>query len=424
MVLTPVYLKKVLNNNRSFVNGALFSGFSFINKGFSFLLLLLLANYITPLEYGYLNLYTTVMMLLGYFMVFSTDGFFSISFFREGVDGCKQVYTNMFALSLLNLLIMLVILFSFGGFLSNIADIPLKCLFLAVATVFFGVYTNINLEYFRINENVAIYGFFSCGFAALDLFVTIILVKDFCLGWEGRTYSLVGCNALYGIFSVLFFINKGYLVRIDKTVLKTMLWWGIPLIPHLATTFLKQGCDRYIINYYHTTTDVGIFSFALNITTIITMVGFGFNQSNSVNIYKICGDESLPNKTKIEILRKQRKKFLILYSISSLAIVLLSMLLVPLIMPDYVNSLLYIPLLGVFGLLVCFYLVYTNYLFYYKKTKNLMIITFGSSILHLILSLLFTRYSLLYTSAIYCISQLLVVYFTRKIANSALNENL
>jgi len=54
----------------------------------------------------------------------------------------------------------------------------------------------------------------------------------------------------------------------------------------------------------------------------------------------------------------------------------------------------------------------------------LMYITFGSALLHLFLSLAFTRYSLIYTSIIYCISQSIVVYFVRRVALNALEENL
>ena len=62
--------------------------------------------------------------------------------------------------------------------------------------------------------------------------------------------------------------------------------WGIPLIPHLATTWLRQGCDRYIINYHYELAEVGLFSFALNMANIIEMMGGSFNANNYVNIYK------------------------------------------------------------------------------------------------------------------------------------------
>ena len=66
-------------HNKSLVEGLAFSGFSFINRGFVFLLLLILASYISPAEYGYLNLFNTVVMVIGYFMALSTEGYFGIS---------------------------------------------------------------------------------------------------------------------------------------------------------------------------------------------------------------------------------------------------------------------------------------------------------------------------------------------------------
>ena len=57
--------KKIMSlvGNKSLRNGVFFSLFSFINRGFSFLLLIILAKYIAPAEYGYLSLFATVVML-------------------------------------------------------------------------------------------------------------------------------------------------------------------------------------------------------------------------------------------------------------------------------------------------------------------------------------------------------------------------
>ena len=55
-----------------------------------------------------------------------------------------------------------------------------------------------------------------------------------------------------------------------------------------------------IINSNYSIEEVGLFSFALNLTSIITMIGLGFNQVNSVDIYKILGDNEHDNKWKLK----------------------------------------------------------------------------------------------------------------------------
>lgn len=406
------------------VNGALFATFSFINKGFSFFLLLILANYIAPVEYGYLSLFSTILMLLGYFIAFSTESYFSLAYLKDGVEESKKVFTNVLVTTTTVFLIIIIALISYGSSFSKWLSLPIDSLYLAVITVFFNVYVNTNLEYYRIQEKVITYGVLSCSNALLNFIVSILLVKTFDLGWEGRVYAIAGCSFLYGVFALYFFIYKGYIKRLDASLLKQMLIWGVPLIPHLASNFLKQGCDRYIINYYHSIEDVGIFSFALNLTTLITMIGFGFNQSNSVSIYKICGNKEITRDIKNKSLSRQRKVYLALYFGASIIVVLSCMMAVPFILPKYTPSLPYMPLLGIYGMLVCFYLIYTNYLFYYKKTKELMYITVSSAVIHLVLSLILTRYSLYFTCGIYCISQLFIVLLVRSQALKTIRENL
>lgn len=76
--------------NKSLLKGTLFSLFSFINKGLVFLLLLILANFIAPAEYGYLGLFSTVAMVVGYFVAMSSEGYFSVAFFRDGKEGLTK----------------------------------------------------------------------------------------------------------------------------------------------------------------------------------------------------------------------------------------------------------------------------------------------------------------------------------------------
>ena len=64
-------IKTRINNlihSKTVRNGGLFSAFSFFNKGIGFVLLILLAKYIQPSEYGELSLFNTLVSLLGYFV--------------------------------------------------------------------------------------------------------------------------------------------------------------------------------------------------------------------------------------------------------------------------------------------------------------------------------------------------------------------
>ena len=97
--------------NSSMTNGILFSFFSFINKGFSFLLLIILANYIAPKEYGYLGLFATLLMVLGFFIAMSTEGYMSVAYFKEGKQGLRKTFSFIFYLSILTSIFFCIIIF-------------------------------------------------------------------------------------------------------------------------------------------------------------------------------------------------------------------------------------------------------------------------------------------------------------------------
>lgn len=413
-----------LSKNKVLLNGTLFSLFSFINRGFSFLLLLILANYILPKDYGYLSLFVTVSMVVGFFIALSTDGYLSVAYFKEGNNGVRQSVSSVFVISLVTSLLLFCVVFLFGTELSVILELPLNVLYLVVSISFFTVFSNMILDYFRLREQVLLYGFFSCSNALLNFLLSIALVKYFSYGWQGRIYAQLICCVLCGTIGLIFFWRHNLIVLPQKSFLKKIIVWGIPIIPHLATNFVRQGCDRYIINYFHSLDDVGLFSFALNIANIIVMIGLGFNQSFSVDIYKVLGNSSLNSSCKTKTLSNQKKHVCFIYSVCSSVIAFCGYFFIPYFLPKYSCSRNYFLLLSIWAYLQCLYFLYTNFLFYFNKTRWIMYITFGSSIIHLVLSLLLTRYSLYYSCLVYIVSQSIILLLVRYVSLKTLKKKL
>ena len=97
MYLIPLLKNRViaLKENDNLRNGLLFSAFSFINKGFSFFLVLILVNFVSPADYGLLNLFGTVVMVIGYVMALSTDNYLSVAYFNDGEIGVKNTVSGV-----------------------------------------------------------------------------------------------------------------------------------------------------------------------------------------------------------------------------------------------------------------------------------------------------------------------------------------
>lgn len=405
-------------SNKTLLNGALFALFSFFNRGIGFVLLLVLAKYITPGEYGTLNLFNTVLMVLTFVTALSTEGYFSVAYFRDGESGVKNAYSSIFFTTLITTAILCLILFVGNQYVADLLDLPLFALYIAVIVGFLTAHINVNLDFFRVKEDIVAYGLVSCGYAVLGFLLTILLVVTILPGWEGRVYAQLNSALLCGLFALIYFWRKKLIKLPDTQYWKQMLLWGIPLIPHAATNFLRQGCDRYIINHHYSLDEVGIFSFALNLCNVIIMIGLSFNQSSSVEICKVLADKQTAFTNKQDRLMRMTRSMFFVYLISTVGVCLGGFLLVPLLLPSYTSSLNFFPLLSLYGFLQCLYYLFANYLFYYKDTKVLMYITFGTSVMHLVLSLLLTHYSLYLTSVVYILVQATILFFVVNRAKS------
>lgn len=414
-----------LLNNRSIRNGGLFSIFSFFTRGISFVLIMLLAKYISPNEYGELSLFNTFVMFLGYFVGLSSAGYLSVSFFKKTDDDFYKDFTAIIIITVLVTITLLLLSLTFSSWLSDMLRIPIPLIFVGLFISFFDTFVQLNLDYLRVQEKISWYGVLSCTFALVNFVITLYLVINKNLNWRGRVYAQFLCEVIFFLIALTYFIKRGLFVLPKKWIYyRTILFWGIPLIPHLAANWMKQGLDRYFISGFHDMADVGLFSFSFNLANIIIIVGVAFNQTNSVSIYRILSNVDISKEQKWANLKKKERIFLSVYTILALAIAIGGTILVPIVIPQYIASIPYFWILSCFGLAQCVYFVFCNYLFYYDKTRQLMYITFGLAILHVLLSYIFTRYSLYYTCIISVISQLIITLLVYVKSNRVLRNNL
>lgn len=395
--------------NKTVRNGGLFAFFSFFNKGISFILITIIARYISLSDYGELSLFNTLITLLGYFVGLSTAGYLSISYFKEKEDRFKEDFG---AICLITFAVSLIILFLFSlsyNWLSGLLKVSVQFLFIGLIISCSNVFVGLNIDYFRIREKLSFYGVLSCSFAILNFVLTIYLVVIKEFNWHGQVYALLVSNITFAIIALIYFLkNKLIIIPNSWAIYRKIILWGLPIIPHLASAWIKQGLDRYIIDNTHTMADVGLFSFASTLSSIIIIIGVAFNQTNSVNLYQTLSSEE-PKESKIYRLHRKEKYFALLYLLLVIIIIVGGVIFIPLFMPQYTSCIPYFIILAISGYLQCLYFLFCNYLFYYDDTKKLMYITFGSSVIHLLLSLWLTKYSLYLTCFIHVFSLLIIV---------------
>lgn len=401
-------------HSRTLVNGSLFSLFSFFGQGTSFILLIILANYIQPKEYGQLSLFTTVVTFVGFIMAFSTRGYVGVTFFKKNIEEFKKDFTATIILGLVSFAFLALPILLLGDWLGEKLDLSKRLLWYALIVSFFGFTFLLQQDYLRIKEKVANYGIYNCSNAILNFGLSLFFVISLEQSWMGRVNASVFCTVVFGIISCFFFFRYDLIrFKITKDIFYDELAWGIPMIPHATSGWVRQGLDRYIINYYHTTYDVGIYSFSMNLANIIIMIGSAFNSTNSVSLFRILSDKSLTNSDKKEKLNHQTRVIFMIYLISTIMVLSSMTILTYFALPKYHESIPLMWLLAINGFSNCVYFLYCNFLFYYNDTRTLMCYTFIMSLIHLFLSLIFTRYSLYCTALIYGMTMIIMTCLTK-----------
>lgn len=403
-------IKKLLalRHNKTVQNGALFSLFSFLNAGISFVLLIIIAGFISPEGYGKINLFSTTVQIFTYFICLNTSGIISVVFFRKDNTEFKRTINTVLVLTIGCFLVLTLVLLIANKQLEKAIGLDFYFQWIALWICLFQTFTQLNLNIFRIEEKVKQYGIYSVSLAVIGFILTILLVVTFKYDWQGRIYAQLTAFLILFTFSVFFLVKHKYITftKPNRESFREALGFGVPLIPHSATPWLRQGLDRYYINGFHTTADVGLFSLSMNFANIIYMIGNAFNQTNSVYIFK-----NLSAENQDDVRHRLKKQTLLLcglFVIITVIIVIGSSFFIPLVFPKYEGAIKYIPFLSLGMLFKCIYLQFCNFLFYYKKTVGLMYITFGCSLLHAVLSFWFTRYSIFYTTIISAVVDLLI----------------
>lgn len=414
-----------IKNNKTFINGGLFSLFSFFSKGCAFFLLIILAKFIIPSDYGRLSMFNTIVTLLGFFIGLSTYGFVSISYFQKSLEEFKKDFTSIFVIHTFSFILLTAIVYFWGFLFVEKLEMTSHLMYFALIIAYLQLLFNIHQDFLRIQERVIEYGIWNCAFALCNLVLALLLVIYFKQGWLGKINAQFTCVFFVGILSIFYFLRGRFFILDFKwSRFKPILFFGLPLIPHTASGWIRQGCDTYIINYHYSTYEVGVFNFALNLVSVIIMIGSAFNATNQVSIYRILSDLKTDSAEKQSQLKKQTRiigwmiiSFSIIYVLGIIPIVKLAM-------PRYSSSIWFFLILSLYGIFQSFYFLYCNYFFYYKSTKKLMYITFSSSVLHLILSLLFTRYTLYFTALLYDFVQAVLLLLVYQIGKKILKKEL
>jgi len=358
-----------------------------LNKAMPFLLLPILTTYLTPRDYGLISLFSIITGILTIIIGLNLNGAINISYFKlRNKILLSQYVGNAIILLIIMTIIILFLAFLYSA-LFSIKEIALPFLWIIIAIIvsLAQVIIRINLTLYQAEEKAKEYVSFEFIQVLINLILSLILIVGYSLSWEGRLIAIATTSIVFANISlyILFKYRKMIQLNIKQSYIKDMLSYGIPLLPHSLAGWGKTSLDRLIIVHFLGLNELGIYTIAYQIASILNIILVAFNRAWTPYLY-----------ARLNNISKETKYILVKYTYIYFILVCFLYLFLSLFIDNifeyfidatYSSAIILVPIIMSSFIFGGMYYMVGSYILYEKKTGVISKATVSSTLLHLIL---------------------------------------
>jgi len=390
-----------------------------LDKTVPFLMLPILTRYLSPEEFGIIAMFLVFISFIFPFVGLNIHGAVTRQYIdKEKIDIASYV-TNALYILVVTSFILYLLLYMFDTLILTYFHINSQWFLVIILITISMVISEIILNIYNISHRPIHYGIFRIlrtltSYAFIFTFV-ILLSK----GWKGRVQGQFYGEIIFAIIGLII-LSHSKLIRFGINIdhIKSTLKFGVPLIPHAFGAVIISMSDRLLITNMVGIDATGIYVVAVQISVIISVVIGSIKQAWAPHFFDKIKINT--NESKRELVKFTYIIFIFIFLIT----LIFSFIIQPLIpyivderfheSKNYINWLIYgITFQGVYHL-------FTNYIFYARKTYILMLLTFFVSALNIVISYYLIKLNgplgaAQGTFIAYSITAIIVLYISNKI---------
>jgi O-antigen/teichoic acid export membrane protein len=262
----------------------------FVRRCVGFLMIPLYTRYLTPADYGILEILELFVVLAGVYFGLSAINDGMVRIYHDYADRENQasvVSTAVFAVAGSSLLVAILAAMLATPLASlSFGDGHLAWLIRAIfgATIFSSL-TDISLTYLRLRERPGLYVVYSICQLIVNVLLNIYFIAHLRMGLAGFVVAkLVVSTAGSAYLLVLVFRESGFKWRPETA--KRIARFAGPLIVSSGSIVIIHFADRFFVNHFGTLSDVGIYALAYKLGFMVSYaVGVPFQSVWQVRLY-------------------------------------------------------------------------------------------------------------------------------------------
>jgi O-antigen/teichoic acid export membrane protein len=257
------------------------------NAVVSFATFSLLTHYLNETDYGIINLYNSFFVFTMPFISVGVPFTLSVDYFKVNSNEFRTYFTNAMAIPALACLLLTVIFLIFIYPLHHFIKVNFFFTILIPFTCFMTVLNDVIMNIIRNRESHKLFAVFSIGKNLFEIAVTIIFIIGLGYAWQGRLSGAL-IALLFATFIAWLLIKRWHLYNglFDASRIKKIFLLGLPFVPERLAIFIIFYSDRFFIDHYQGTGDVGYYSAGAQLAMIVNMIVIALNNAFYPYLYK------------------------------------------------------------------------------------------------------------------------------------------
>jgi O-antigen/teichoic acid export membrane protein len=261
-----------------------------VRRGVGFLMIPLYTRYLTPADYGIIELVELFVMISTVCFGLSVVGDSAVRIYHEQRDeeGRGTVVSSaILIVAMLGACLAATAALASGRLSLWIFSTPKYAALIRAAFValLFSSITDLALVYQQIRQRACFFVVFSVCQLAVTVALNIYMIGYVRLGvWGFVTSKLMVSGVSAGV--LLWRVFHEITCRFEWQVVRRMIGFGGPLILSSASVFIIHFSDRFFLNHFATLADVGVYALAYKMGFLVTyLVGQPFGNVWNVSLF-------------------------------------------------------------------------------------------------------------------------------------------
>lgn len=347
-----------------------------------FIMLPILTSYISAEGFGVLSLIETTILFLTPFILLNLEAGVNVEYFKSSKPELSKYLSNGLRLSLVSFIGVFILFYFFMDLISFVLEIPSEIILLLPVFVLLRLIPTLTLVLYQAQQKPVSYLFFSLFQTIFDFALSAAFIMYWKHGYLGRLEGTYLAFFIATIIGAVIIYRMGYWnTTFSKQKIKQILKFCLPLIPHAIGGTVIAMSDRYFISIFEGNAEVGFYTAAYQIGALMLLFSRSVNQAWSPMLYSLLKKKDFKSVEKFTAVL-----FLAFLGVGIVIYFSTDLVFEYLIDSSYTPSKAYVSLLLLGFLFQSIYFLFTNFIFYSKRTYILAAITFSGALLNLVLN--------------------------------------